>query len=212
MVGKEEKGSEESKETRAPEDAPEAQETTAAPPEGPFTHKAFPGVEFYHRVEAEAIEDGTTVLALHPEDLFLGVRSVKEQGFPILSCLSAYDRGDHFGVFYAFIRPCEAPEEFDEVRLRTVMPKKEGEAEEAKEVEPVCPSIVDLYPAAGWQEREMYDMYGIRFHGHPDLRRMFLPEGWHGYPMRKDYKEPEQFVAMQDGEDIVVQEQQEGSW
>lgn len=187
------------------EEAPEAQER---PESGPFTYDAFPDVEFTHKVEAEQIADGTTVHQLHPEDLFLAVRSVKEQGYAMLSCLSAYDDKEAFGVFYAFTRLAQEPDDFGEVRLRTLMPKKAGD----EEVEPVCPSITDLYAGADWQEREMFDMYGIRFQGHPDLRRIFLPDDWVGYPMRKDYDEPEQFVAMRDGEDITVQERQEGSW
>ncbi|HET6398555.1 MAG TPA: NADH-quinone oxidoreductase subunit C, partial [Candidatus Thermoplasmatota archaeon] len=148
------------------------------------------------------------VLTVPADELFTAARRVKEMGYPILSLLSAYDRGDHFGVLYAFVKLAADPTQWGEVRLRVVLPKKDGD----KVLEPACPSLVDLFPAADWQEREMYDMYGIRFLGHPDLRRMFLPEGWTGYPGRKDYKEPEQFVAMADGEDIVVRTPQEGAW
>lgn len=49
------------------------------------------------------------------------------------------------------------------------------------------PSMVDLWPAADWLERETYDLYGTEFLGHPDLRRIFLPDDWEGYPLRKDY-------------------------
>ena len=49
------------------------------------------------------------------------------------------------------------------------------------------PSSVSIWPTANWLEREVYDMFGITFDGHPDLKRILLPDGWKGYPLRKDY-------------------------
>ena len=52
---------------------------------------------------------------------------------------------------------------------------------------PSIDSVVPIWAGANWHEREAYDMYGIIFEGHPDLRRVLLPEDWEGYPLRKDY-------------------------
>ena len=66
-----------------------------------------------------------------------------------------------------------------------------------------CPSLATLWPAFDWQERETYDMYGIRFEGHPDLRRVYLYEEFVGYPLRKDYpKEKRQPLVRRD--DLLI--------
>ncbi|MEZ6139063.1 MAG: NADH-quinone oxidoreductase subunit C [Zavarzinella sp.] len=52
---------------------------------------------------------------------------------------------------------------------------------------PEVPSVADIWPAADWHERETFDLFGIIFTGHPDLRRILLAEDWEGYPLRKDY-------------------------
>ena len=64
----------------------------------------------------------------------------------------------------------------DRLRLKVIV----GESE-------MVPSVVGIWPTANWLEREVYDMFGVVYDGHPDLKRILLPDGWIGHPLRKDY-------------------------
>jgi NADH-quinone oxidoreductase subunit C len=61
---------------------------------------------------------------------------------------------------------------------------------------PQVPTLEKVYPTANWQEREAFDLLGIKFEGHSDLRRIMLPDDWVGHPLRKDYKEEEDYHGM----------------
>ncbi len=61
---------------------------------------------------------------------------------------------------------------------------------------PLVQSVQDLWPAANWYEREIFDLLGVEFSGHPDLRRLVLPEDWVGHPLRKDYKEQDSYQGI----------------
>jgi len=97
-------------------------------------------------------------------------------GFDRLGFVTAVDLGDEFELVYRMTSRPHTAGAFMKTRI----------AREDARVQSVC----DVWPAANWHEREAWDMFGIRFDGHPDLRRILLPEEWPGWPLRKDYEDP----------------------
>lgn len=98
-----------------------------------------------------------------------------EEKFDLLEDFTAVDwpkrekRFDLVAILYSFAH---------NLRLRLKIPIAETERPT---------SLVEIWPAANWLEREIYDMFGIEFVGHPNLKRILLPDGWQGHPLRKDY-------------------------
>ncbi|MQC26425.1 MAG: NADH-quinone oxidoreductase subunit C [Chloroflexi bacterium] len=128
---------------------------------------------------AEAREfRGQTKLLLSPIHILEASRSLRDQhGVERLAALSAVDywpeRSPRFHIIYEF-HSLQHGFRF-EVRVPL-----EGD-------EPSLDSITEIFPAANWHERELWDMFGIRINNHPDLRRILMPEDWVGHPLRKDY-------------------------
>ncbi len=120
-----------------------------------------------------SIEFGDGVLLVGCERVYTAAEDLKALGFDRLGMVTAVDRGEHFEMVYrltsrsmstGIFLKCQVPRQVARVR-----------------------SLVPLWPAALWQEREVFDLFGIEFDGHPDLRRILLPESWVGHPLRKDY-------------------------
>jgi len=97
-----------------------------------------------------------------------------EFGFDYLACLSGVDRGEFVEVVYHVYGIATKLQAV----LRTRAPKDDCRV----------PSVSHVWLAAQWHERETAEMFGVAFDGHPDPRHLLLPEGWIGYPLRKDYE------------------------
>jgi NADH-quinone oxidoreductase subunit C len=74
--------------------------------------------------------------------------------------------------------------------LKVTLPRWLGEGDDQPQQLPEIPSVSSIWRTANWHEREVYDLSGVLFTGHPDLRRILCPEDWVGHPLRKDYEMP----------------------
>ena len=137
---------------------------------------------FGSEIRTSEVRRGEATLTIKADQNFEICRFIKEElGFEYLNCLSGVDwvGENEMEVAYA-ISSLRQP---GKIILRARVPRDE----------PVLRSVVPLWGTADWHEREAFDLLGIRFENHPDLRRILLPEDWIGHPLRKDYQD-ERFV------------------
>ncbi|HWW85103.1 MAG TPA: NADH-quinone oxidoreductase subunit C, partial [Vicinamibacterales bacterium] len=122
------------------------------------------------------VGDWTVVVAVGPLlDAMRHLRDAADTSFDLCSDVTATDwppRAERFDVIYCLYSTRH--------RHRVRVKVKVGENQ------PI-PSVTGLWPAANWLEREVYDMFGVNFTGHPDRRRILMPDDWQGFPQRKDY-------------------------
>jgi NADH-quinone oxidoreductase subunit C len=121
---------------------------------------------------------GQDVVEVPPSDLLAFARASRMAGFELCSDVTAVDwfrkRPVRFEVVINLVSLSRR------ARLRVIVPVPADD--------PVVPSIVEVWPGANFGEREVYDLFGIRFEGHPDLTRILMPDDWEGYPLRKDFE------------------------
>lgn len=107
------------------------------------------------------------------------LRHDKDLLFDYLQLVTGVDWGDHFDVVYHLYSMSLG----HKIAIKVAIDRSS----------PRIPSVCDIWPAADWHEREQFDLLGIVFEGHPDLRRILCPEDWEGYPLRKDYVQPAEY-------------------
>ncbi|AFY37081.1 NADH dehydrogenase subunit C [[Leptolyngbya] sp. PCC 7376] len=137
----------------------------------------------------EPDHSGVEMIKVEPELLIPLCTALYAFGFNYLQCQGAYDigPGKELVSFYHLLKIGDDLTDPEEVRVKVFLPREN----------PVLPSVYWIWKAADWQERECYDMYGIVYEGHPNLKRILMPEDWVGWPLRKDYVSPE-FYELQD--------------
>lgn len=132
---------------------------------------------------------GIEVLKVDREVLLPFCTALYAYGFNYLQCQCAYDvgPGGELVSVYHLIKLADNATQPEEVRIKVFVPRED----------PRVPSVYWIWKTADWQERECYDMYGIIYEGHPNLKRILMPEDWVGFPLRKDYITPD-FFELQD--------------
>lgn len=148
----------------------------------------FPDTEF----EAVQSDVGPQRIKVHPsaiKDISKVLRDDHQLQFNTLMCLTGlhYPNEEEMGVTYHL--------------HSTILGHSLAINVRVPEVKPELPSIEQIWKTANWHEREAYDMYGIIFTGHPDLRRILCPNDWEGHPLRKDYVQQETYRGITTTED-----------
>lgn len=137
--------------------------------------------------------NGTNVqpyLTVQPSDLVRLCQFLRDDErlfFDQLACLTAIDNGSQADTMDVFYNLTSIPYEHD-LMLRVTISRQTASGEL-----PVLPSLVHLWRTADWHEREAFDLVGIQFTNHPDLRRILLPSDWIGHPLRTDYVESDSY-------------------
>jgi len=107
--------------------------------------------------------------------------------FDYLACITAIDNGLQTNTVEVIYNLTSIPYEHN-VMIKVIVPRNQP-----GDPLPAVPSISHIWRTADWHEREAFDLVGISFTNHPDLRRILLPADWDGHPLRKDYQEPDRY-------------------
>jgi len=123
-----------------------------------------------------------TIASKNIASVCLFLRDTENLYFDYLTCLTGIDNGSEKNTMEIIYHLYSIPYNHSIV-LKVELPRET----------PEIPTVCTIWRSADWHEREAYDMYGIQFIGHPDLRRILMPADWIGFPMRKDYIEQDEY-------------------
>ncbi len=160
-------------------------------PEGVFAILSEKFGDAIERCEPSGLHPHAVVRANRWHDVARFLRDDARLGFDWLRCISGVDLLED-GVFEAVYelhatgaadRPDGLWRARSEIAMKVRVPRDNAR----------IPSVADVWPAADWHERETYDLFGIVFDGHPDLRRILCCDDWVGHPLRKDYEFPMEY-------------------
>ncbi|BAZ16829.1 NADH dehydrogenase (ubiquinone) 30 kDa subunit [Calothrix sp. NIES-4071] len=132
---------------------------------------------------------GVEIIKIQADYLLPTATALYAYGFNYLQCQCGIDMGpgQELVSMYHLVKLADNVDKPEEVRIKVFLPREN----------PRVPSLYWIWKTADWQERESYDMYGIVYEGHPNLKRILMPEDWVGFPLRKDYISPD-FYELQD--------------
>ncbi len=144
--------------------------------------------DFAHESLA-ADHSGVEIIKVESDFLLPICTALYAYGFNYLQCQCGIDLGpgEQLVSMYHLGKISDNADRPEEVRVKVFLPREN----------PTVPSVYWIWKTADWQERESYDMFGINYEGHPNLKRILMPEDWVGYPLRKDYISPD-FYELQD--------------
>ena len=137
-------------------------------------------------VQLEGLQPALYIHSDYLVDVCRFLRDDKRYYFDFLSDIAAADYHPE-GYFEVVYHLASIPYQ-TQLTLKVKLP-----AERSTDTLPELPSVSEVWKTAEWHEREAYDLMGIFFTGHPDLRRILMPDDWEGFPLRKDYEDPESY-------------------
>ncbi len=137
-------------------------------------------------------------IEVHTENFVAICEALKPLYFDQLACITGLDFPKENCIelvynFYAITQHIGIAIKVRLVRNLDIHDKSNNNTNNLPNVLPNMPTLSHLWGTANWQEREIYDLFGINFVGHPDLRRILMPSDWEGYPLRKDYIAQEKY-------------------